>query len=281
MNSKYVLHIFIMVGLLTLFCIATVAYAQDTDATEEPADTTGEESTESEGLTIPIQRDIDSSGLVRDISNKDFWLAMIIAFIAGLIGGFISELIQTGGMIEMPGVRTSADIPAATIAFIGKRSKLYDLGVVSRLIIGGGAGVISIYFLTPDTAWGLLVVALISGSAGTSVFRNAQERLNVSLSQKNLETADNTITLQQEKIKQLEEIVTTLSQAQQTPETSPSDKQLNEIIAVNNEDAARDTYADIAASTVKPQGEHIQQAQKIIEEAKAIGEVWMQMQKKS
>lgn len=113
-----------------------------------------------------------------------WWWAILIAAIAGLIGGLIYELMQArlgeSGMVEF-GSRQA-----------GENGRRYvDLGALASLLIGAVAAVVFLYFMPPteflesDTqrvvrreydAFRLIPATLLVGSAGGAFMTAMQER---------------------------------------------------------------------------------------------------------
>ncbi|HET6314341.1 MAG TPA: hypothetical protein VFH60_10915, partial [Chloroflexia bacterium] len=58
---------------------------------------------------------------------------------------------------------------------------VFDLGIVSRIIVGAVAAVAALLVLSPRTGFGLVATALIAGSAGTSILRSLQDRITAAL----------------------------------------------------------------------------------------------------
>ncbi len=117
---------------------------------------------------------IDFKGLIGQLCEPTFWRAVGITMLFGAIGGFVYELIALKGMVEWihkPNEEEAKDFPHAT------HKSVYDLGVFSRLVIGSTAALIALWVITPDSTLAWLAVAIVAGSAGTSVFQSLQDRL--------------------------------------------------------------------------------------------------------
>ena len=119
-----------------------------------------------------------------DVTN-DWWNAVIVAGIAGIVGGVLYELLLSrhgdSGMFESFSRIRSED---------GSRS-YFDVGIIASMVIGGGAAIAFLYFMPPtevvDEAsnvvrreydpFRLVPGALIVGSAGGAFLLAMQERV--------------------------------------------------------------------------------------------------------
>jgi len=129
-----------------------------------------------------------------DVSDN-WWSALLTAAIAGLVGGFVYELLQarstaanSTGQIETP---HRSDSP------------FLDLGLFASMIIGAAAAVAFCYFNQPHEtttiangtsttireydALQLIPVSLIVGSAGSSFFAAMQDKIRAALNAQSLE----------------------------------------------------------------------------------------------
>jgi hypothetical protein len=114
------------------------------------------------------------------------WLALILVFLGGAVGGVVFELIALQGRIELPH-RPSPDEVKKDMTEDGNYAisrYMVDLGILARVLIGGVAAVITLIIFTPENLVQLLGVAAVAGSAGTAVFRTIQDRLLATLAQK-------------------------------------------------------------------------------------------------
>lgn len=156
MNKMPLLCLFIVVVSLSA---ATTAYAQGTPPTAETANT---------------------------VAGLPSWLALILAFFGGAVGGIVFELLALQGRIELPHWPSADEIKTdmtedgsfAVAPFV------YDLGILARVLIGAVAAVIALIVFVPANLIQLLGVAAVAGSAGTSVFRTIQDRLLATLGQR-------------------------------------------------------------------------------------------------
>lgn len=117
--------------------------------------------------------------------TSSWWPALVIAGIAGLVGGLIYELLLTrfgdSGMIERLSRINAED---------GSR-KYFDLGFLASMLIGAVAAIGFLYFMPPTEilndaqdvirreydAFRLIPAALIVGSAGGAFLTSMQERV--------------------------------------------------------------------------------------------------------
>jgi hypothetical protein len=108
-------------------------------------------------------------------------LVVLIAGIMGAAGGVLAELLQTRGTVtgalELPG-------------HIEGQPKLLELGLLSSVILGAGAGIAILYFLPPtltinvETSYDVvkgIALTLLAGSFGRTVLTSLQARLIASL----------------------------------------------------------------------------------------------------
>jgi len=120
-----------------------------------------------------------SDKIMKDFWTLNFWLLILFAMLWGGIGGFVYELLILQGNIEIRHKLTKDEIAERFLYAIP--TYLYDLGYFSRIIIGAGAAVAVLWVVQPSSLIGLAAVSLIAGSAGSSVFRSMQDRLNAAL----------------------------------------------------------------------------------------------------
>ncbi len=149
----------LLLMVLVLMFSPIAVYAQDTPADAQATDTVG--------------------GLAQ-------WLALLIVFIGGSVGGVVFELLALQGRIELPH-RPSADETKKDMTEEGNYAiarHMIDLGIFARVLIGGVAAVIALVVFTPTNLVQLMGVAAVAGSAGTSVFRTIQDRLLATLAQR-------------------------------------------------------------------------------------------------
>lgn len=125
------------------------------------------------------------SGLIDGLNtvnlNLNLFLVVLLTILCGGIGGIVFELLNLQGNIEKPHKPTEDEL-AAKLAYASRRN-VRDLGVWARIIIGATAAPPAMLFLRPETAFGLLAMSVVAGSAGTAVFRSLQERLLLAVAQ--------------------------------------------------------------------------------------------------
>lgn len=117
-------------------------------------------------------------------ADSPLWTAIGWMFLSGAIGGFIFELLSLQGNIELPHGPTEDEL-AAKFAYATPKN-VYDLGFLSRCIIGGLAAPPTMLFLRPESYFALLAMSVVAGSAGTALFRALQDRVLLAISQKNM-----------------------------------------------------------------------------------------------
>src|SRR5438132_328968 len=87
----------------------------------------------------------------------------------------MAELLSLHGNIELPHrVKAGSKVKRSRLA--DPRYEV-DLGIVSRILLGGAAGLAMLSIYSPNSPTSLLVNALIAGSAATGLFRLVQGRL--------------------------------------------------------------------------------------------------------
>ncbi|MEP0912596.1 hypothetical protein NDI45_16930 [Leptolyngbya sp. GB1-A1] len=133
------------------------------------------------GNVVPIKREVGVlNGLNTQKNYNQFWIVLGITIGAGILGGFVAELINLNGNIELPH-RPSNDEWALRAADTGTRDAqpkdLYDLGILARLGVGGLAAPAAIVFLNPASIFALFGMSVVAGSAGTAIFIALQERI--------------------------------------------------------------------------------------------------------
>jgi hypothetical protein len=157
--------------------------------------------------------------VMQDFWTSDFWLLILFAIGWGAFGGFVYELLILQGNIEKPHQITAAEIPDKLPYAIPPY--LYDLGIISRIIIGAAAAVAALWVIQPSTLISLGAVSLIAGSAGSSILRSMQDRLNAALTGQRLAETQKKMDQQKEKLNQLEPVLTKLKDELATKSSSP------------------------------------------------------------
>lgn len=154
-----------------------------------------------------------------------FWRTLIIALVAGALGGMVYELIILQGNIELPHCakegETSEKYPHAIV------KHMYDLGIIARIFVGALAGVIILLVFSPSTILGLVAISVVAGSAGMAVFSSIQDRLFAALAQK--DAADTRSKAQQGKGK-LSEAITHLEGFKKDTSTRAADLGVTEYL---------------------------------------------------
>lgn len=121
----------------------------------------------------------DPSSVISSLGTADFWTALWVTILAGAIGGVVFELLALHGNIELPHKPSDDEFPEKLPHAVSRH--VFDLGIVSRIIVGGVAAVAALLVLSPRTGFGLVATALIAGSAGTSILRSLQDRITAAL----------------------------------------------------------------------------------------------------
>lgn len=128
----------------------------------------------------PVVTDVQK--LAQGIFNWSFLVVLLVALVAGALGGLVYELLILQGSLEWPHKLTDEEV---TEAFpYAKPKYMYDLGIWARIIIGALAAVAALLVFSPSTSLELIAMAVVAGSAGTAVFRSLQDRLTSALALK-------------------------------------------------------------------------------------------------
>ena len=133
--------------------------------------------------TQVAQTDWDVETIIKSkyLDNPKFYVVLLVTLMAGGVGGIVFELLNLQGNIERPHA-PSEDELAAKLAY-ATVDNVIDLGIFARIIIGAVAAVPAMVFVKPDSVLILLAMSLVSGSAGTAVFRSLQDRLLIAIAQ--------------------------------------------------------------------------------------------------
>jgi hypothetical protein len=107
---------------------------------------------------------------------------------------------------------------------------MYDLGILARMIIGALAAVVGLWVFNPDNTFTWLAIAIVSGSAGTSIFRSMQDRLLAAMAQKDVTDLKRSIQLQASKLGELKQTL----QAQPNPPAARAFEILSEAKGVSD-----------------------------------------------
>jgi len=158
----YKTRIFILAIIIAALAVA-VMHAQETTAAAE-----------SEGFMEPkpVQGKLDAL----------FWRTLVVALVAGALGGVVYELLILQGNIELPHFPKEGEASEKYPYAIVKH--MFDLGIFARVFIGALAGVIILLVFSPTTILGLIAISVVAGSAGIAVFSSIQDRLLAAISQK-------------------------------------------------------------------------------------------------
>ena len=173
----------VMFGLLlvALCLVATPIYAQPDTPVTDPAAGSAAEAAEpaSEPTPTPAPVPVNARTLAQELADPALWGILFLAFVAGGLGGLAYELITLQGSLELWHRLTPDEV---TEAFPYAQPKyMFDLGSGARIIIGGLAAVAVFFVFSPGSAFELIAVAIIAGSAGTAIFRSLQDRVTSAL----------------------------------------------------------------------------------------------------
>ena len=154
--------------------------------------------------TLPEdEKGLNVSALRKGLAEGDFWMVLFVTLIAGAAGGIVYELLILQGNIEKPHHPTAQEaekkFPYAVYQF------MFDLGIFARMIIGALAALVGLWVFNPTTTFSWLAVAVVSGSAGTSVFRSMQDRVLAATAQKDASELKRSLQLQTAKLKELKQ----------------------------------------------------------------------------
>jgi hypothetical protein len=124
---------------------------------------------------IGLTTDVHTVALANGLVEGSLWMTLGMAALFGGLGGVVAELLSLHGHIEVPH-RVRRGTSARRARLSNPRYEV-DLGILSRLVLGGAAGVALLALYAPPNATALVVNALIAGSAATGFLRLAQGRL--------------------------------------------------------------------------------------------------------
>lgn len=241
MTKKRFLCLFIVT--LSLL-VATTAYAQGTAPATQPAD-------------------------ANTVAGLAAWLALILVFLGGAVGGVVFELLALQGRIELPH-RPSPDEVKRDMTEDGNfaiAQHMIDLGIWARVLIGGVAAVITLTIFTPDNLLQLLGVAAVAGSAGTSVFRTIQDRLLATLAQRDAALARAQTAALTAKVAEAEQAVGVLKTTLEATASSANAEAFRpESTASSTGVAPTATFAPAAATFAL-----LNDVQRLLNEARGIG----------
>jgi hypothetical protein len=192
---KYRIGTFLGLVLSTTLTV-TAAYCQNSpSATSSPTSSPSlregdvvEYMKDDKGNVVPIKREV---GVLNGLDTQENYFQVITVLVitvgAGILGGFVAELISLNGNIEWPH-RPSDDEWALRAADTGnrdvRRENIIDLGILARLSIGGLAAPAAMVFLNPVSVFALFSMSVIAGSAGAAIFTALQDRLKTVIAEK-------------------------------------------------------------------------------------------------
>ncbi len=130
----------------------------------------------------PQSKGPNVEAISKDFGDLRFWGLLVVAVVFGGLGGLVYELLVLQGQIERPHKTEAEDAVQGSSLATWKFT--YDLGVVSRIIIGALAAVAVLWVLSPPSGFALLAVSVVAGSAGSAIFRSLEDRLLAVVSQK-------------------------------------------------------------------------------------------------
>jgi hypothetical protein len=252
--------------LLTSSLTATAAYAQTTpstspqnstlSSTKSDADVTsnmtrmalrdangkpiGEVFKEAEGKLFLIKSPRLTDGLNAVDFSSDVLLVVLLTIFCGGLGGFVFELLNLQGNIEKPH-KPSEDDLAAKLAYASPKNVI-DLGVWARIIIGAAAAPPAMLFLRPESAFALLAMSVVAGSAGTAIFRSLQERVQAAIAHKEKDET-------QGQIRNLIDMMEKASQALDKGNNEEAAEILNKAKALQETIAVQDTSQQAVSKT--------------------------------
>jgi len=162
--------------ILLIGALPHVAFSQEQgDVVEAPA---------TEQRTTQGDQDVlNVSNLTKSLREGDFWLVLVVTLVVGATGGIVYELLILQGNIEKPHKPTKEEeqnFPHAIYRF------MFDLGIFARMIIGALAALVGLWVFSPNSTVSWLAVAVVSGSAGASIFNSMQDRLLAVMAQKDV-----------------------------------------------------------------------------------------------
>jgi cell division protein FtsL len=173
--------------------------------------------------TQVAQTDWDVEKILKSkcLDNPKLYVVLLVILIAGGFGGIVFELLNLQGNIERPHAPTEDEL-AAELAYASPLNVI-DLGIFARIIIGACAAVPAMAWLEPNSVLFLLAMSLVTGSAGTAVFRSFQDRLLIAITQQ--EAIEKKIKIQQKnndaKVDKAIAAVETLQEEVETKSESP------------------------------------------------------------
>jgi hypothetical protein len=115
------------------------------------------------------------------IENPELRAYILITLFSGTLGGLIYHLINYRKIQELLWEEAKKSSKTQEDSSIKIKPSSRILCCMSHMAIGAAAAPPAILLLRPESAFALLAMSLVSGSAGSAVFRNVQEKMLVNL----------------------------------------------------------------------------------------------------
>jgi hypothetical protein len=131
----------------------------------------------------------DLHAVAADLASGGLWGCIFLAIVFGALGGMVYELVFLDGTIKLPHARKPDDPVSNPAVKFSPADKLYDLGFLARVFIGGLAAVAVLFIANPDSGIRFLAISVIAGSTGMALFQTAQARMQAAASTMRLATA--------------------------------------------------------------------------------------------
>jgi len=114
--------------------------------------------------------------ILAEWASGSYWLFLLVVALFGAFGGVIYELLILKGRLEFP--HRADDQEGEPAEGTGARY-LYDLGILSRILIGMAAAIVVVWLLDLEGNGSTAVIAgsIVAGATGIAVFRSLQDRL--------------------------------------------------------------------------------------------------------
>ena len=133
-------------------------------------------------------------------------------------GGIVAELVLFQGRIQWPHkVRKDEAVEAGGLAIW---NNLFDLGILARIIIGAAAAVAILLAIPQNNLLLLIATSLVAGSAGTSVLRALQDRIQAAITGEALEKARDALQTEAHQIEQMRAEITSWEGKKNQPPAS-------------------------------------------------------------
>jgi len=152
----------------------------------------------------PAGQALNIAALTQGLTEDGFLLVLFVTLITGASGGIVYELLILQGNIELPHWRTLEESEESKEKYPYAIYKhMLDLAIVARIIIGALAAIVGLWIFNPKTTFSWLAIAVISGSAGISIFRSMQDRLLAAMAQKDVSDLKNSLKSQASKLQEV------------------------------------------------------------------------------